>query len=53
MPNDLAVLSGELVIRLTESQLLSLIRQWQADGKPGDEMTFRLMAPKASDSEGP
>lgn len=38
-----AVLSGSLRIRLTQSQLESLLKQWQATGKPGDQMTFQLI----------
>ena len=38
-----AVLSGSLVIRLTQKQLASLLQQWQREGKPGDQLTLRLL----------
>jgi len=38
-----AVLSGSLVIRLTQKQLASLLQQWQRDGKPGDQLILRLL----------
>jgi hypothetical protein len=38
-----AVLSGSLVIRLTDKQLASLLQQWQQDGKPGDQLIFKLL----------
>jgi hypothetical protein len=38
-----AVLSGSLVIRLTQKQLASLLQQWQQEGKPGDQLTLRLL----------
>jgi O-succinylbenzoate synthase len=38
-----AVLSGSLTIRLTPSQLASLLQQWQRDGMPGDKLTLQLM----------
>ena len=43
MTQAVAVLSGSLRIRLTQSQLESLLKQWQAEGKPGDRMTFQLV----------
>ena len=45
MTQAVAVLSGSLRIRLTQSQLESLLKQWQATGKPGDRMTFQLIKP--------
>jgi hypothetical protein len=38
-----AVLSGSLMIRLTQKQLASLLQQWQQEGKPGDQLTLRLL----------
>ena len=38
-----AVLSGNLTIRLTPQQLESLLQQWQQEGKPGDQLTLRLL----------
>ena len=43
MPQAVAVLSGSLRIRLTQPQLERLLKQWQAEGKPGDRMTFQLV----------
>ena len=40
---QVAVLSGSLVIRLTDKQLASLLQQWQQDGKPGDQLTLKLL----------
>ena len=40
---QVAVLSGSLVIRLTDKQLASLLRQWQQDGTPGDHLTLKLL----------
>ena len=43
MNASVAVLSGNLRIRLTQSQLESLLKRWQTEGKPGDKLTFQLI----------
>jgi hypothetical protein len=43
MTKPIAVLSGKLRIRLTQSQLESLLKRWQTEGKPGDKLTFQLI----------
>lgn len=43
-PPTVAVLSGPLAIRLTPSQLASLLQQWQRDGTSGDTLTLQLRA---------
>jgi hypothetical protein len=45
MTQAVAVLSGSLRIRLTQSQLENLLKQWQATGKPGDQITLQLIKP--------
>ena len=41
-----AVLSGDLTIRLTPAQLTSLLQQWQREGAPGDRLTLQLIPAK-------
>ena len=45
MNTTVAVLSGSLIIHLTPKQLQNLLKQWQEDGQPGDQLTFQLVKP--------
>ena len=45
MNPTVAVLSGSLIIHLTPKQLQNLLKQWQEDGQPGDQLTLQLVKP--------